>query len=245
MSNIRRSRTLPLIESLQRQKHSNALHRVLFEADEPSRPQKKTLRFMVAAPGSGKSSHIVKHHPDAAVVSADKHPGLYGPSDKPGGTPSFNPKKLGDAHAHAQQQAAEHMAAGHPHVIVDNTNTAAWQLAPYLKKAKEHDYQVAISHVHAPLEQIRRRGVHFPKDKPKTAKDDRLAGMKKEADGFAKKLHSLKDHPDPMKQLDKEGAFHAPWETGEKDGAPRQDHSYAHGLKMTDVQSHDTQSRGD
>jgi len=233
MSHIRKSRTLPLIESLQRQKYGQALQRALYEEDEPKAPQKKVLHFMVAAPGSGKSTHIAQNHPKAAVVSADKHPGLYGPPDKPGGTPSFDPSKLGEAHAHAQQKAAEHMAAGHPHVIVDNTNTAAWQMKPYLHHAAKHGYEVKTTHFHAPLDQIRKRGAHFPKD-DESAK--RLGGMKKEADDFAAKLHSLRDHPAPFKALDKEGAFKAPWEK------EHDDNSALHGLKHS-IQSIDTSDR--
>lgn len=197
--------SLDLVES--------ALTGTLMEADEGE----KTLHFMVGAPGSGKSYEVAKHK-GAAVHSTDNFPGLYTPTEK--GPPNIDFKKLPEAHGWNQEQARKSMEAGHKHVIIDNTNTAAWQMRPYLHDAAKHGYKVHITHVHAPIETIAKRQTHG-------VPEDRLAGMKKEADGFAEKLHGLKDHPNPMKVLDKEGAFKAPWE--KENG----DNSALHGLKYT------------
>jgi predicted kinase len=194
---------------------------VFMEAEE-----RKTLHFLVGAPGSGKST-VTSQHPDAHVASSDKHPGLYTPSKTPGGVPDIDFKKLPEAHAAAQKSAADAMASGHPHVIVDNTNTAAWQVKPYLHHAAKHGYDVKFTHVTAPLDQIRARGKHFPREKPAEGQPDRLAAMKTDADGFAAKLKSLQKHPAPMKALDQEGAFKAPWEK------EHDDNSALHGLKYS------------
>jgi predicted kinase len=190
--------------------------------------KRKQLTFMIAAPGTGKSTFIKKNHSNAAVVSAD-----HFFEDPKTGEYKFDPKKIVDAHAAAQAKAADLMGKGHDHVIVDNTNTAAWQLKPYLKMAAKHGYDVHMQHLEAPLEQIRKRGVHFPKD-DESAK--RLAAMKAEADKFAKTLHGLKDHPQPMKALDDAGEFKAPWE---KENGDNKD---LHGLKHT-VHTADTSEK--
>jgi len=240
---IWRSKTLPMVVEIRQEKVAQILSESIPEISPrrfmESRGRQKILRIMIAAPGSGKNTYIDKHYQGAAVVSADDHPGLYGPPDRPGGEPSFHTKHHVEAHTNAQKKADGHMAAGHPHVIVNNTNTTAWQAAPYLKLAAKHGYNVKMTHLSAPLEDIRARGTHISREKPPKGEPDKLAIMKNEADGFAKQLHSLKDHPAPMKVLDKEGAFHAPWED---EPEKRQDHSNLHKLKH-DIETIDTSTR--
>ena len=202
------------IDSFRRVERRINVLQAFIEGDEP----KKTLHFMIGPPGAGKSTEA-KKHPEAKVHETDNFPGLYSPAKTPGRTPDIDFKKLPEAHAWNQANVGQDMAAGHPHVIVGNTNTAAWQMKPYLKLAAKHGYDVKMTHIHAPLDQIRARGTHFPREKPAEGQPDRLAMMKNDADSFADKLHSLKDHPNPMKALDQEGAFKAPWERENDDNS--------------------------
>lgn len=186
--------------------------RKALKEDAAPQAKHKQLTFMIAAPGTGKSTFIKKNHPDAAVVSADHYF-----EDPKTGEYKFDPNKLVDAHAAAQAKANDLMSKGHHHVIVDNVNNEARHLRPYLKMAAKHGYTVHMQHLSAPIEQIRRRGVHFPKDE-ESAK--RLLAMKTKADDFARSLHDLKKHPQPMKELDATGAFKSP---GDKENGDNRD----------------------
>lgn len=68
----------------------------------------------------------------------------------------FDGTKLKDAHAQCQKLAAEYMALGERLILIDNTNTMRWEMAPYLELAEQHDYMVVIAqtnwlHEDAPL----------------------------------------------------------------------------------------------
>lgn len=203
----------------------------LFE-NNPKLDAKKQLSFMVAAPGTGKSTHIKKNFPGAAVVSADHY--FENPKT---GKYNFDPKKIVDAHGYSQKMAEHHMSSGHPHVVVDNTNTAAWQLKPYLKMAAKHGYSVNMHHLTAPIEDLTAKDSSGKSLRQSHGVPDHaVTAMKKEADTFASRLHSLKDHPTPMKELDKAGEFKAPWEK-END-----DNSDIHHLKHT-IKTFETPTR--
>jgi len=112
------------------------------------------LILMRGVSGSGKSTlarKLLEQHPGAVIYSTDDFfmvDGQY----------VFDPKKLGQYHAENHRQADLAMAAGCPCVIIDNTNTAAWEMKSYVESAQSHGYAVEI-HMPEPVdfEEIMRR----------------------------------------------------------------------------------------
>jgi NEDD4-binding protein 2 len=70
----------------------------------------------------------------------------------------FDPKKLGEYHAANVKRVDTAMGDECPCVIVDNTNTQAWEMKPYVELAEKHGYAVEI-HMPEPVdfEEIMRR----------------------------------------------------------------------------------------
>jgi predicted kinase len=70
----------------------------------------------------------------------------------------FEPRMIGANHSRNQERARDSMKNRIPLVIIDNTNTQAWEMIPYVQAALEHGYQIEI---HEPepvsLEEIMRR----------------------------------------------------------------------------------------
>jgi hypothetical protein len=153
---------------------------------------------MLAPPGAGKTTYV-KGLEGAKVASAD--PFFVNPST---GKYEFNGRRLGEAHEFSKATAEQFMQNGEHHVVVDNTNTTPWQVAPYLQMAVKYGYKVVFTHLTAPADQIQRRGLHFPKD---PASLQRLKGIKADADNFAAMLHTLKDHLTPFKVIGQQLGF--------------------------------------
>lgn len=112
------------------------------------------LILMRGVSGSGKSTlarKLSEQHPGSVIYSTDDFfmvDGQY----------VFDPKKLGQYHAENHRQADLAMAAGCPCVIIDNTNTAAWEMKAYVESAHAYGYSVEI-HMPEPVsfEEIMRR----------------------------------------------------------------------------------------
>jgi NEDD4-binding protein 2 len=90
--------------------------------------------------GSGKSTlaeKICAEQSFAVIVSTDDFfmvEGVY----------KFDPKKLGEYHAANVRRTEDAMVERCPCVIVDNTNTQAWEMKPYVELAMTHGYSVKI-----------------------------------------------------------------------------------------------------
>ncbi|NXF87822.1 N42L2 protein, partial [Eubucco bourcierii] len=54
----------------------------------------------------------------------------------------YDAAHLGDAHDWNQRRARQAMEQGKSPVIIDNTNTQAWEMKPYVKVALEKGYRV-------------------------------------------------------------------------------------------------------
>ena len=99
-----------------------------------------TLILMRGVSGSGKSTlaeKICSEQSFAVIVSTDDFfmvEGVY----------KFDPKKLGEYHAANVRRTEEAMVERCPCVIVDNTNTQAWEMKPYVELAVKHGYSVKI-----------------------------------------------------------------------------------------------------
>lgn len=123
----------------------------------------------IGLPGSGKTTSIRRIFGDynwiedgvihyipnrVAVVSSDNYPGLYD-KDK-----DFHPELLAKSHPACFREFIAAMLQGFPVVIVDNTNTSAIELAPYILGAQAHGYAVELREFVVSIETAERRNTH-------------------------------------------------------------------------------------
>jgi len=87
--------------------------------------------------GSGKSTFIEARFPDSLVYSADHfftRDGEY----------LFDQAKLKDAHAWCFRRFMAACRNGDNPIVVDNTNTSVWEIAPYYRVAEVLGYEATI-----------------------------------------------------------------------------------------------------
>lgn len=85
-------------------------------------------------PGSGKST-FANLLGTKAICTADDyhtHKGVY----------NWTPEKVKDAHAWCQRKARRFMKARVERIVVANTSTQEWELAPYYDMARKAGYKV-------------------------------------------------------------------------------------------------------
>lgn len=98
------------------------------------------LILMRGVSGSGKSTlarEIASRHEGAVILSTDDFFMVEGQY-------VFNPQKIAQNHGKNQDRARKAMQEKVPCVIIDNTNTQAWEMKPYVLAAIEFGYQVEI-----------------------------------------------------------------------------------------------------
>ncbi|KYO26402.1 NEDD4-binding protein 2-like 2 isoform A [Alligator mississippiensis] len=98
----------------------------------------KLLLILRGLPGSGKttvSRVLLGQSRDGVVFSTDDY---FNQQD--GYT--YNAGQLGDAHDWNQKRARQAMEQGKSPIIIDNTNTQAWEMKPYVETALEKGYIV-------------------------------------------------------------------------------------------------------
>lgn len=104
--------------------------------------------------GSGKSTYTRKHHPAALVCSADDffigEDGVY----------RFDGTRIKDAHKWCMRKFVDAVVVEYLEIVVDNTHTTKWELAPYLAVAEAHDYEVEIVWCRCPVEIAAARNAH-------------------------------------------------------------------------------------
>ena len=105
-----------------------------------------TLYVLQGHPGSGKSTFAKKLLQESAdkkicIVSAD----YYFEDEE--GVYRFDPKLIREAHRECRQSAFHFMDAGYS-VIVDNTNTMAWEVKPYVKYALDRGMEIQFIRLH-------------------------------------------------------------------------------------------------
>ncbi|XP_062983046.1 NEDD4-binding protein 2-like 2 [Elgaria multicarinata webbii] len=99
----------------------------------------KLLLILRGLPGSGKTtlSHILLGQSrDGIVFSTDDY------FRQNNGCWSYNVYQLGAAHDWNQKRAKQAMDQGRSPIIIDNTNTQAWEMKPYVEAALEKGYRV-------------------------------------------------------------------------------------------------------
>ncbi|NWI39992.1 N42L2 protein, partial [Picathartes gymnocephalus] len=98
----------------------------------------KLLLILRGLPGSGKSTLsrvLLGQSCDGIVLSTDDYfRQQYGYT--------YNAARLGDAHEWNRKRAKQAMEQGKSPVIIDNTNTQAWEMKPYVEVALEKGYRV-------------------------------------------------------------------------------------------------------
>ena len=112
------------------------------------------LILMRGVSGSGKSTlarKLAEAHQDSVILSTDDYfmvEGRY----------VFEAKMLGVYHKRNQERARNKMQEKTACVIIDNTNTQAWEMKPYVEAALELGYTVEIHEPDpVPLDELMRR----------------------------------------------------------------------------------------
>lgn len=119
---------------------------------------------MQGVSGSGKSTkaeEIMNDYNHAVLVSAD----LYFMQE---GGYKFDPSKLGEAHQSCLRNfldlitgaGLDHSESGPDLVIVDNTNTQLWEMAPYIQTAAAYGHEIEVIRCVCPVEKAAGRNLH-------------------------------------------------------------------------------------
>lgn len=111
-------------------------------------------------PGSGKTAvakDFVRRHPDlrCVIVSADD---FF--VERGGGTYAFDVTLLTQAHAACFRQFVLALQQGVDVVIVDNTNSTAWEMEPYMLGAEAFGYNATYWRVSCDPEVAAARNIH-------------------------------------------------------------------------------------
>ncbi|XP_063980962.1 uncharacterized protein LOC135164494 [Diachasmimorpha longicaudata] len=132
----------------------------------------KIMVLLRGLPGSGKSflarslvSTTTGDNPAKYIFSADDYFVALGR-----GIYMYDPKRLSDAHTITQNRAHEALSQGKTPVIIDNTNTQAWEMRPYAAMAVEFGYIVEVLEPDTPwankIKELAQKNTHgVPKDK--------------------------------------------------------------------------------
>lgn len=111
--------------------------------------------IMRGVSGAGKSTWVKKNYPLAYVVSAD----LYFQADD--GSYNFDASKLGEAHAFCLRRFTTLVSANYGgDIVVDNTNTSVWELAPYAALGAAFGFDVEIHNLNVNIYTAVERNVH-------------------------------------------------------------------------------------
>lgn len=121
------------------------------------------IKILSGLSGSGKTTFWQEHFPGAFVVSADgffcaraKQLGL----DYHNGGEGFDPSLLTEAHADCFRRFLSALEEQAHLVVVDNCNTSAWEIAPYVLAGAAYGYGVEILRLHCDPDTAMLRNVH-------------------------------------------------------------------------------------
>jgi predicted kinase len=109
--------------------------------------------IMSGISGSGKSSYIREHYPNAKVVSTDNFFMVNGEY-------RFDPADLGKAHAQCLLNFVVGLVSDYPIIVVDNTNLTAIEIAPYYSLAKAYGAEVKLVTLFVSIEVCFNRNKH-------------------------------------------------------------------------------------
>lgn len=117
----------------------------------------KKVTICRGIPGSGKTSWA-KAQADAGIVSADD----WFVRLQPDGTLGyrFDGREIAAAHDDCLRRFVAAVLAGVPHVVVDNTNTTAAEMIPYVAVALAHGCEVVVRSFRVDAATAAARNVH-------------------------------------------------------------------------------------
>ncbi len=122
----------------------------------------KRVFVMQGVPGSGKSTRAKKIAD--AVEACDKTVVIVSADDffvrLGGGTYAFDPSKISEAHKHCFRVFLRALAEDKDLVIVDNTNTSAIEIAPYMLAASSLGYDASIVRMRCAPDDAHARNTH-------------------------------------------------------------------------------------
>jgi len=116
--------------------------------------------LMSGISGSGKTTYVKKNYPNAFVCSADSF-------FEKNGEYHFDPSKLVQAHSACLLSFVEELQACEEDsiIVVDNTNTTALELAPYVALAQAYECKITLVTMRCDPETAHRRNKHnVPKE---------------------------------------------------------------------------------
>jgi len=133
---IEELRSLPMYKGLT-SKFAQKVVRLYLASCVEAKESDKKLIIMRGISGAGKSTLAKKLETEygAKAFSSDDF-------FIKGGRYVFEPAKIAEAHTWNHNRVREAMRRGDPAVIVDSTNTQAWEMKPYVEAAREHGYKV-------------------------------------------------------------------------------------------------------
>lgn len=128
----------------------------------------KKVIIMRGLPGSGKSTwvtrRIIENKTSTCVVSADVYHYVQQPPREDGTLVppkyEFKIENARVAHDGCLRDFLQAIKEGWQEIIVDNTNTTAWEIATYYRLAEVSGYTPEIVWIQAPLERCIQRGIH-------------------------------------------------------------------------------------
>ena len=113
-----------------------------------------TVIIMRGISGAGKTTWHRTNFPNALVCSADH----YQVNDV--GKYEFKPERASDAHLSCFAEYYWGLHTRKPIIVVDNTNTQAWEISPYLSLAALYGDSVRIIRIECPIEVAIQRTTH-------------------------------------------------------------------------------------
>ena len=129
--------------------------------------------IMRGIPGSGKSHAARKYLEDnsfrrinynerrAYLAFSERYGLILSTDDYWGEDYNFIPAKMKEAHEWNQNRADESALLEFGCIVIDNTNTVAWEWEPYLHIAKNHDYDVTILYPDTPWWNVAERNMRI------------------------------------------------------------------------------------
>ena len=156
--------------------------------------EEKVVYILRGISGSGKSTLAQSLVGDGVIYGADDffmQDGKY----------TFDPTRLPEIHQANQARTEKAMQQGISPIVVDNTNTKAYEIKPYVQLAQKHGYQVEFKEIppdRFSAEELERRNNNRPPEQQRGITKDRIQDM---IDGWDHDMTS-----------DKALASKAPWE---------------------------------